>query len=140
MAKKLKIKLPKRIAGVKIPKTVRKGPIGEFLNSGAGQVVIAQALVGAAAAFTAGKSEGKVGDFVRHPLFQSRHAARKLAKVGSDESERLLFALREAMRAFQAAMESGPSREGEWSEEGAGTQELEVTAKKKQRNAPLTPH
>src|SRR5688572_17624381 len=30
MAKKLK--LPKRIAGMKIPKTIRKGPVGEFMS------------------------------------------------------------------------------------------------------------
>lgn len=41
MAKKLK--LPKRIAGIKIPKTIRKGPVGEFMSSPAGQLVIAEA-------------------------------------------------------------------------------------------------
>ena len=46
MAKKLK--LPKRIAGIKIPKTIRKGSVGEFMSSPAGQLVIAEALVAAA--------------------------------------------------------------------------------------------
>ena len=35
MAKKLKV--PKRVAGVKIPKAVRKGPVGTFLNSTSGR-------------------------------------------------------------------------------------------------------
>ena len=31
--KALNVKVPKRIAGMKIPKTVRKGPVVDFLNS-----------------------------------------------------------------------------------------------------------
>ena len=43
MAKKRKKKnyLPKRIAGVRVPKTVRRAPVGEFLTSAAGQAIIA---------------------------------------------------------------------------------------------------
>ena len=52
--KTLSVKIPKRIAGVKIPKTVRKGPVADFLNSSGGQVLIAEALLLAARSF-AGK-------------------------------------------------------------------------------------
>jgi hypothetical protein len=38
--------IPKRIAGVKVPKKVRKGPFGELLASRTGQAVIAQAIFG----------------------------------------------------------------------------------------------
>jgi hypothetical protein len=55
MAKKLK--LPKRIAGVKIPKAIRKGAVAQFMNSAAGQLVIAEALVAAAGAFAVKKTD-----------------------------------------------------------------------------------
>ena len=53
MAKKRKMKLPKRIAGVKIPKGIRKGPIGSFLTSSGGQLVIAEALLAAGGFYAA---------------------------------------------------------------------------------------
>lgn len=50
-----KLKIPKRIAGLKIPKAVRKGPAGKFLKSSAGQLLVAQALLVSESAST---SEG----------------------------------------------------------------------------------
>jgi hypothetical protein len=50
MAKKKAKLLPKKIAGVKIPKTVRRGEFGKFLASPDGQKMVAQALVVAAGA------------------------------------------------------------------------------------------
>ena len=48
MAKKKKAAgLPKRLAGVKIPKRVRKGPVGEFIASPAGKLVVAEAVAAA---------------------------------------------------------------------------------------------
>lgn len=44
MAKKNKSFLPKRIAGVKVPKSVRKGRFGELMASPAGLAAIAEAL------------------------------------------------------------------------------------------------
>jgi hypothetical protein len=44
---KSRIKVPKRVAGVKIPKAVRKGPVMDFVNSKTGRVLIAQALTAA---------------------------------------------------------------------------------------------
>lgn len=133
MAKKLKIKLPKRIGGLKIPKTVRKGPIAKFLNSGPGQIVMAQALVGAAAAFTAAKSDAPIGDIARHPLKHARRARQELTKAGTERTDRLSFAIGEAAHAFKAAMESGPSHDDEWE---AGKSEIdaevEPIGKKKQ--------
>jgi hypothetical protein len=38
------IKIPRKLAGVKIPKTLRKGPIGQFVSSPAGQLLIAEAI------------------------------------------------------------------------------------------------
>jgi len=64
-----KIKLPKQIAGVKVPKVVRKGPFGEFINSSAGQLMLAEMLTVAAAAFVVKRTDlrpvsGKVRDKV----------------------------------------------------------------------------
>ncbi|WP_157961364.1 hypothetical protein [Microvirga flavescens] len=49
MTKKAKTKLPKTVAGVKIPKTVRQGDLLEgLLNSDTGRKVLADALLAAA--------------------------------------------------------------------------------------------
>lgn len=108
MAKKLK--LPKRIAGIKIPKAIRKGPIRDFMNSRAGQIVIAEALVAAAGIFTAKKvdSDLNAAELAKHPGDGVRRAAKALSSDGVDQTERLTFALKEAARAFRAAMEDGP--------------------------------
>jgi hypothetical protein len=51
MAKKLKAKLPKTIAGVKVPKAVRTSSLlDELLNSQLGREILAEAVVAAAGA------------------------------------------------------------------------------------------
>ena len=53
-SKKSTPKLPKKIAGVAVPKSLRSGAIAGLLDSPAGRLVLAEALVaGAAAAATA---------------------------------------------------------------------------------------
>jgi hypothetical protein len=42
-----RIKAPKQVAGVKIPKSVRKGSLAAFINTPIGQAVIAQAVLSA---------------------------------------------------------------------------------------------
>jgi hypothetical protein len=118
MAKKLKIKLPKRVAGVKIPKSVRKGPVGQFLNSGAGQVIVAQALVAAAGALAVSKTDpdSQIGNFIHHPVDTTRRAGRRAARTGADQAARVSYALREAAQAFREAMEAGAPAEQEWRE------------------------
>ena len=95
MSKRKKVKLPKRIAGVKVPKAARKGPVADFLNSSGGQVLLAEALMLAAGAF----------------------GARRLAAHGgapwdadmreniADASARLSHACGEALNAFRAALQ-----------------------------------
>lgn len=60
MAKKNKAKLPKRIAGVKIPKTLRKSApaLGAFLATPAGREAVAAGLVAMAGAL-AGTKQGR---------------------------------------------------------------------------------
>jgi hypothetical protein len=110
MAKKLKIKLPKRIGGVKVPKQVRKGPIAGFLNSGAGQMLLGEALLFAAGAFAAKRtdSDSVIGNFLHNPIDETRTAGGRAAstarRAASRNSARLHYAFAEAARAFQAAM------------------------------------
>ncbi len=148
MAKKLKIKLPKRVAGVKIPKSVRKGPVGQFVNSTAGQIVIAEALVAAAGALAVSRTDpdSRFGNLVHHPIDTTRRAGRHAARAGTDQAARLSYALREGARAFRAAMEAGPHEEG-WREPTSADVESGVTSeaptKKKQappRSEPSVPH
>lgn len=108
MAKKLK--LPKRIAGIKIPKTIRKGPVGDFISSPAGQLVIAEALVAAAGVFTVKKADENLdaAEVVKHPGDSARRVMQSLTGSAPDQTQRLTFALKEAARAFKTAMENGP--------------------------------
>jgi hypothetical protein len=154
MAKKLKLKLPKRVAGVKIPKSIRKGPVGQFLNSGAGQILIAEALVAAAGALAVSSSDpnSRVGDMVRHPIDATRRAGRHAKRAGAQHAERMSYALQEAARAFRDAMEIAPAeappREETWQEVATRSEvqsgaTSEAAAKKKQtssRSEPPAPH
>jgi hypothetical protein len=111
--KALNVKVPKRIAGVKIPKTVRKGPVVDFLNSSGGRVLIAEALLLAARSF-AGKRvdpDSPVGEFINHPVEKAKEAAlsgkaaaQRAGNGASEASERLAHAFEEGMRAFRAAL------------------------------------
>ena len=111
MAKKLKV--PKRIAGVKIPKAIRKGPVGDFLNSSVGQVLVAEAVLAAGGALAAGRTDphSPAGKALRHPLRQLKRASRAaMHEHGAATDalaagrERLAYALSEAIAAFRAAL------------------------------------
>ena len=100
MASKRKMKLPKRIAGIKIPKGIRKGPIGNFLSSSGGQLVIAEALLAAGGFYAARRLDPNTpaGEAVRHPIDSMRA---KLGSYGSGTSERFARALRAGVHAFR---------------------------------------
>jgi hypothetical protein len=114
MARKLKLKVPKRIAGVKIPKAVRKGPVADFLNSSAGQLLLAEALLvlGGAAAAKRLDADSDAGEFVRHPIQSLTKAGRLASSTGAGaaedlgrDSNRLSFAFSEALRAFRSGLD-----------------------------------
>ena len=111
MARKLKIKIPKRVAGMKIPKSVRKGPVRDFLNSSAGQLLVAEALVAVSGVLIARRSDGdsRFAEFMQHPLeslrTQGSMRARQVRATVSDESRALSHAFSEALRAFRGAMD-----------------------------------
>jgi hypothetical protein len=111
--KTLNVKVPKRIAGVKIPKTVRKGPVIDFLNSSGGQVLIAEALLLAAGSSAAKRvdPDSPVGEFIHHPVdkakeaaFSGKAAARRAGNGTAEVSKRLAHAFEEGIRAFRAAL------------------------------------
>jgi hypothetical protein len=116
MAKKLK--LPKRIAGVKIPKSIRKGPVGQFLSSSGGQVLLAEALLLAGGALAGRRMNGEsgVGEALRHPVDSLKKAGRAAATRGNNAREavdhtsaKFSRAFSEAVRAFRAVMEEPDS-------------------------------
>lgn len=120
MAKKKKSFLPKKIAGVKVPKKVRKGQFGELLASPTGQKLIAQALL-AGGAIVAGK---KAADSPK--VQEAAHDAKakvadkvQAAKPAMDSGP-LAYALQEAVKTFTEALQhdggaDGRSYERSWS-------------------------
>ena len=93
MSKRKKLKLPKRIAGVKIPKAARKGPVADFINSSGGQVLLAEALVPAAGVFGVRRLETSTGD-----------SAQDIRENLAEASARLSYACSQARKAFRAAL------------------------------------
>jgi hypothetical protein len=105
-------KLPKRLLGVKIPKQIRKGPLGEFLSSSGGQVVVVEALLAAAAFYAARRSDPdmSIGETLRRPLDGLR-AGRDWSRGASDRFAR---ALRVGIQSFREAyQESEPGVSGD---------------------------
>ena len=111
--KTLNVKVPKRIAGVKIPKTVRKGPVVDFLNSSGGQVLIAEALLLAARSFAVKRvdPDSPVGEFIHHPVEKTKEAslsgkaaAERAGNGAAEASAKLARAFEEGMRGFRAAL------------------------------------
>ena len=117
MSKKGKTKVPKRIAGVKIPKKVRKSRFGKLLASPQGQALVAEAL-SAAAALAGGatmvKQSGKdsaighVADTIGRKL-KGAAADAQVTGAGAAASadvtaHRFAHALGEAARSFNAAL------------------------------------
>lgn len=99
--KKTQAFLPKRIAGVKVPKGLRKGRAGQFLASPLGVALVSEAAV--AAGTWAASHQGKPGSaarrFADHPLTSLAHLAEDARVRGAASTE----ALREAFAAASAA-------------------------------------
>jgi hypothetical protein len=69
MAKNGKVKIPKKVAGVKVPKMLRKSPIAALVDSPLGREILADAIVAAATAAAAA-------------LVKHRPSARQMADAG----------------------------------------------------------
>ena len=109
MSKKSGIRLPKKIAGMKIPKSVRKGPVAQFLSSPGGQVAIAEALIIAAGVFATRQSpDSTAGQLLRNPGKALKAAGRSTVKAKESVtrgSRKLSYAFAEAMKSFRAALQ-----------------------------------
>src|SRR5687768_13667400 len=104
MAKR--VKLPKRIAGVKVPKAVRKGPVVDFLSSSGGQVLLAEVLAVIAGAYAVKKTDpdSPVGEFIRNPVKGAKKATRSMRTANGVAASRLSNAFSEAVQAFRRAL------------------------------------
>jgi hypothetical protein len=127
-----KHKVPKRIAGVKIPKALRKGPIGDFLSSSGGQIVLAEVLLALAAVFAARRLDGNsTADVLRRPLARLR--AGRYWSRGS--SERFTRAFAAGVQAFRAALQE-PDVSAEGAEAaGVDTSSGGAESRKKRRSS-----
>jgi hypothetical protein len=109
--KKSKSLLPKRIAGVKVPKAVRKGRFGELLASKTGQALIAEALMAAGGVAAAKKASDspEARSFV-HDAAETVRRAGDTDKVDAGSARDVLaYALGEAARSFADALRQGPN-------------------------------
>ena len=110
MAKQIKV--PKRIVGLKVPKQVRKGTVGEFLGSRAGQVIVAAVLVEAGVLLAKLLDPAtKSGRGLRHALTQGADAlfpagaGKGAKKIAKQRMTLLSNAFERAIDAFRAAMD-----------------------------------
>ncbi|MBL8773415.1 MAG: hypothetical protein JNK30_18670 [Phenylobacterium sp.] len=101
--------IPKRIAGVKVPKAVRKGRFGELLASRTGQAVIAQAILGAGAVAAGMKAADnpEVRARARAAKTTAANEAHDAADAAASAGSALAYALGEAAHAFAEALKRG---------------------------------
>jgi len=99
---KSRIKVPKRLAGVKIPKAVRKGPVMEFVNSKTGRVLIAQALTAAIGVLAYKQASPETRERVRGKV---KNGAEETTEALKRNTARLSFAFGEAVTAFRTSLQ-----------------------------------
>lgn len=144
MSKNKKHRLPKRIAGVKIPKAIRKSGVGDFLASPGGKAVLAEVAVAAGALFAAKEAipesdQRRMARGARKGLDHVGDAAMaKVSQAGdavSDASQRYVYAFREAAEAFRAALRRYDAQQLEiWADDDRPTE----TAPPKKKSAART--
>ncbi|HEX6397162.1 MAG TPA: hypothetical protein VFZ95_07045, partial [Steroidobacteraceae bacterium] len=121
-------------------------PIMDFVNSSAGQLLLAEAVMAAAGLFAAKQASGTaVGEVLSHPADNLQRAGQKVARRAGDAQDqlarstaRLRFALEEGVRAFREAL-AQPGMEP--ADEAPIEEDVEASAKKKNWSGPeATPH
>lgn len=135
---KSSIKVPKKVVGVKIPKSVRKGPVMNFVNSTAGRVLIAQALTAAIGAFAYKNADPETRERLKGKVRKGTDGAREMM---ARNTTRLSFAFGEAVTAFRAALNE-PMPE-EFSESVSSTEPDNAKKNRKQNwssSEPANPH
>ena len=124
-----KPRLPTRVAGIRLPIAVRKGLVMRFLNSSAGQVLLAEALVLAAGVFGARRQNPSAATGVR----QGRRVTVAEARA------RLSYASLKAMKSFRAALaESDRVIEGAAAEPVAESRKIAAPRGRTRRRATRT--
>jgi len=110
--KKSKGLIPKKIAGVKVPKRARKGRFGELLASKTGQALIAQAILGATAVAAGMKAKDtpKVRKFAADAKHKLQDKGQSAKSNAGDAGANMAYALGEAARTFVDALRRGESR------------------------------
>ncbi|HEX7886718.1 MAG TPA: hypothetical protein VF474_12140 [Phenylobacterium sp.] len=110
--KKARGLIPKRIAGVKVPRSVRKGRFGELLASKTGQAVIAQAIIGAGAAVAGlkAKDSPKVRKLAKDAKQSVAGASQDAGRRVGDAGSNLAYAVGVAARSFFDALQQGEPR------------------------------
>ena len=130
------VKIPKRVAGIKIPKAIRKGPIVDFINTPAGELVLAQTLIAIGGWYTAKEGtdpDSKTGEALRHPVDSLR-------SLNTDEMrERFARAFTEAARTFRDVMQDGSGSERA-TEKDSASESGEATGKKSRVRSDARPH
>lgn len=119
-----KASVPKRIAGVKVPKSVRRG-LKDLASSDAGKTAITQALVAAGAALAAiqARPDSATRRAIREKGPALKATAHDLTDRAADAREALGAALEEATRSFTDALRrrSGETATPKIAEEPAGS-------------------
>jgi uncharacterized protein (DUF1501 family) len=105
MAKKAKTRnrLPKRVAGVKVPKALRRGRLGRLLASPVGQAIIIESVVRTGEHMLSRGSS--TGSALRGVVDRSGAAASDLGGQAAEQSSQVVYAMRQAARAFIDAMQ-----------------------------------
>jgi hypothetical protein len=121
-----KIKLPRRIAGIRMPMAVRNGLVIGFLNSTAGRALVSEALVLAAGVF----GPERLRSYATSRRGQEARVTVKEARA------RLSYACLEAMKAFRAALaESDRVIEGAAAEPIAEPKKIAAPRRRTRRRA-----
>lgn len=105
--KKLKSVLPKRIGGVKVPRSLRKGRAGRFLASPLGVALMSDAI--AAGVYALGRQAGPgsaTRRFADHPLANLGQLRDDAMARGLESTEALRSAFAAASVAFSDALRS----------------------------------
>jgi len=110
MSKKKKNKglLPKKIAGRKVPKALRKGRMADFLASPIGIAILSDALVLAGGSLLGHESHrgSKTRRFLKHPMESLEAAADKASDGGSEIAGSAAEASRRLAAAFAAGVKA----------------------------------
>jgi hypothetical protein len=132
------IKIPRKLAGVKIPKALRKGPVGQFVNSSAGQLLIAEAIAVAIAALAARRTATgeRAGAVLAHRAAEFGAQTRESM---FDTSHRLAAAMRNGLAAFRETLQDEHGAAGALDEASQSrTAEEDLSSKKRPASSATT--